>query len=71
MLVRACRFESGRGYMKSLLQTAGWRLRWLCKYFPKQAYLRFRHCRGEHQGPLYDGYLACLTCGAPWFKQEL
>ena len=45
-----------------------WWSRWIVCYFPGLLARRIRHCRHEHRGPMYDGWV-CLTCGAPWTNQ--
>ena len=46
-----------------------WWARWWVRYFPRFAYRRLFHCRGNHAA-MYDGYLYCLHCAAPWFGRD-
>lgn len=57
--------------MKEIWFNIRWYARWFVMVFPGAAYRRVRFCRHGHKGPLYDGYAACLTCYAPWFRSEL
>lgn len=51
------------------LKAVLWRARWWVRHFPRQAFHRLTTCRHGHVA-LYDG-IACMECGAPWFKGTL